>query len=206
MEFQDMPDEISEALAALRAAFPRFKLEEATVAVYRQHLRPFSGGLVKLAVNRIVAGGKRFPTIAELVAECRQQANSSPTGEACSALHPTPEEHERLTPRERWIRAHALAVVWAADHERRGMHRPPGLDELHLNAEMVAHGVEIDHTGTRVKYDRARLLEPVGCPCAMPRFDDTRDSRLIQLDARAAFESRMESLLERNAIRREEVA
>lgn len=205
MQFQEMPDSISMSLAKLQAAFPRFKLEAPTARLYRDHLRSYQDEAIERAVVWLIANTEKFPTIKELAAVCREHAAYSQEAQR-SLLDPTPEQFEMLTLRERWMIEHAKKVIWRADYERREMRAiPPDLRGMDLNAEMLAHGIQIDQSGTKVRYDKNLIVNPRGCPAPQPRWDDTRSYDQIKADSQAAFLQRIESILERNAIRRAEV-
>ena len=63
--------------------------------------------------------------------------------------------------------SHAKDVLWAADYERRRVAPPSHLKNLFLNAEMIAHGIEITPDGSLVRFQKSLILQPQGCPaCA----------------------------------------
>lgn len=202
MEFQEAPDEISHALAALRAAFPRFKLEAPTVGLYRDKLRRFEPQAVTQAVSSLIETSSKFPSLAELLAACRAQGTSSgPLFR--SPLDRTTGEHEQLSVDERWMLDHAKRVLWRADFERRHAKVPPDLIDMDLAAEMVAHGVQITQDGARLRYDVQKILRPHECPTKRPQ-PQGRDWESIAAVAQKEQRDRMEAQLERNAIRREQ--
>lgn len=203
LDIQDVPDTISCALARLQARFPRYPLQAPTAAIYRERLKKFSEPAIAEAVEYLIDTATKFPDLTELVAACKLHQNSSRTN-GRSLLDPTPEEYEKLSLAERWMVSHAKEVVWRADFERRVRTAPDSFDGMNINAEMIAHGVEIASDGSRVYYDGSLILKPTGCPTKQPRWGDTRDYKTISAEAQRAHRDRVDELLERQAIRREE--
>lgn len=156
------PDTIAECLALLQAANPRFRLSPPTASLFRTRLRLIPEDVLRKATDRWIETRKGFPDLAEFLTECRMHATSS--GAPGASLDLPSEEFEKLSLFDRWMLAHAKDVLWAAEYERRGSRVPGHLAHLHVNTELIAHGVQISSDGARVRYDARAILRPMGCP------------------------------------------